>query len=108
MSTQPNQPPSSAPLPEGWERIAPTPSGGLLHWVNREQRITTYYDPRLPNPHTQGFKAIPLEGPPLPSGWEIVGRESDGEIAYLDHNMHTSTHIDPRGGDGSGNGGEGL
>jgi hypothetical protein len=32
-----------------------------------------------------------------------VGRDSDGEIAYLDHNTHTSTHIDPRG-TGSGEG----
>lgn len=92
-----DSPHTSPPLPEGWTR-GTTPSMNQQFWVHAATNIKTYYDPRQPNPHQHGFAPIPVEGESLPEGWEVVGREVDGrkDVAFLDHNTHTSTNIDPR------------
>ncbi|KAL2072020.1 hypothetical protein VTL71DRAFT_11363 [Oculimacula yallundae] len=74
-------------------------STNLVFWTHPDTKVKTFYDPRQPNQHRDGFAAIPLEGAPLPEGWEVVGREVDGrkDVVYLDHNTHTSTNVDPRG-----------
>ena len=89
--------PRLGPLPDGWE--AGRTSSGQTFWTNAERRIKTYYDPRKANPHPDGFAPIPVEGDPLPEGWEVVGKEVDGRrvVSYLDHNTHRSTTEDPRG-----------
>lgn len=91
--------PRLGPLPNGWE--AGRTSSGQAFWTNAERMVKTYYDPRKLNPHRDGFKPIPVEGDPLPEGWEVIGKEVDGGtfVSYLDHNSHTSTTKDPRGSD---------
>ncbi|KUJ15905.1 uncharacterized protein LY89DRAFT_685798 [Mollisia scopiformis] len=87
---------SLGPLPDGWEQGRY--STGKTFWTNSTSRIKTYYDPRKPNPHPDGFEATPVEGAPLPDGWEIISRTVDGRKheVFLDHNTHTSTSVDPR------------
>lgn len=87
---------SPGPLPDSWE--SGTDPSGKAFWANSSTEIKTYYDPRKPNPHPDGFAAIPLEGSPLPEGWEVLGRTVSGrnDVVYLDHNAHTSTAVDPR------------
>jgi len=83
-------------LYDGWEEG--TNSSRQIFWTNSATGIKTYYDPRKPNPHRDGFAAMPLEGAPLPEGWEVISRDVDGknDLIFLDHNTHTSTPIDPR------------
>lgn len=83
-------------LLEGWEKG--TTSSGQIFWSNSTIGIKTYYDPIKPSPHSDGFAAIPLEGSPLPEGWEILGRTQNGrnEVIFLDHNTRTSSAVDPR------------
>ncbi|PVH77507.1 hypothetical protein DL98DRAFT_534784 [Cadophora sp. DSE1049] len=105
------QPPTPStdprPLPLGWTR-GTTITTNQQFWVHAATNIKTYYAPRNPSPHRDGFAAIPVEGEPLPEGWEVVGREvkldGDGnregavrrDVVYLDHNTHSSTGADPR------------
>lgn len=101
------QPPNASgdtrPLPEGWTR-GTTLTTNQQFWVHAATNIKTYYDPRDPIPHRDGFAPVPVEGDPLPDGWEIVGREVDvvgglrKDVVYLDHNTHSSTNVDPRSG----------
>ena len=65
--------------------------------------IITYYDPRQGNPHPDGFATVPVDGAPLPNGWEAV-RRGDGPLFFLDHHAHTSTTDDPRTRGGTGDG----
>lgn len=88
---------ASTSLPEGWEKA--TEPSGKTFWTNPSQNIKSFYDPSKPNPHPGDMAAIPLEGDPLPDGWEVLGRTEDNgtkHVVYLDHNKHTSTVIDPR------------
>ncbi|KAH7370134.1 hypothetical protein BKA65DRAFT_487729 [Rhexocercosporidium sp. MPI-PUGE-AT-0058] len=89
---------SNGTLPDGWVRG--NTSTNQQFWFHAATNIKTYYDPRQPNPHCGGFAPIPVEGAPLPDGWEVVGREVDGrkDVVYLDHNTHTSSNINPRSG----------
>lgn len=80
------------PLPEGWTRVHV--ERGLSYWMNSTTHVITYYDPREGNPHRDGFATIPVDGAPLPNGWEAVSRE--GDIWFLNHHAHTSTKNDPR------------
>ena len=82
------------PLPQGWERI--TDESGSQCFRNDEMNLRTYYDPREPNPHRDGFASTPVDGAPLPSRWEAV-RQPGGPLVFLDHNTHSSTTQDPRG-----------
>jgi len=87
------RPNPSGPLPQGWERI--TDDSGSQCFRNNELNLRTYYDPREPNPHPDGFVPTPVNGPPLPSRWEAVGKPG-GQLVFLDHNTHSSTTLDPR------------
>ncbi|KAH7395497.1 hypothetical protein BKA64DRAFT_708892 [Cadophora sp. MPI-SDFR-AT-0126] len=92
------------PLPSGWTRGI-TPTTNQQFWLQTATNKKTYYDPRNPNQHRDGFAPIPVESKPLPDGWEVVGRrvklEGDGgvrkDVVFLDHNRHKSTGVDPRG-----------
>ncbi|MCJ1474109.1 hypothetical protein MMC13_002767 [Lambiella insularis] len=86
------RPDAHDPLPEGWERFD---DGGMQCFTNEELNLRTYYDPRDPNPHLDGFAPTAVEGPPLPSRWEAV-RKPGGPLVFLDHITHSSTTRDPR------------
>ena len=86
-------PPTHGPLPQGWEQI--TDESGMQCYMNNELNLRTYYDPRVRNPHRDGFASAPVEGIPLPSRWEAV-RRPGGPLVFLDHNTHSSTTDDPR------------
>lgn len=88
--------PRLGPLPAGWEEGRT--AGGQAFWTKREDGIKTYYDPRRPNPHPDGFGPLEGEGGGLPEGWEVVGKVVDGRVvrSFLDHNTHTATSRDPR------------
>ena len=90
--TAPRTDPSD-PLPRGWERI--TDEAGAACYRNDEMNLRTYYDPRKPNPHPDGFVPTTVHGPPLPSRWEAI-RHPGGSLVFLDHNTHSSTSHDPR------------
>lgn len=81
------------PLPQGWEQI--TDDSGRQCFSNVEMNMRTYYDPREPNPHPDGFIPVSVDGPPLPSHWEAVSRPGES-LVFLDHNTHSSTMNDPR------------
>jgi hypothetical protein len=85
------------PLPEGWTRVNVEPTL-LSYWVNSATRIITYYDPRNGNPHPDGFATIPVDGTPLPNGWEAVSKSTERteDVWFLNHHTHTSTKNDPR------------
>ena len=88
-------PPTSprGPLPQGWEQVAD--QSGIRCFKNNEINLRTYYDPREPNRHPDGFVPTTVDGPPLPSRWEAV-RQPGGPLVFLDHNTHSSTIDDPR------------
>jgi hypothetical protein len=80
-------------LPQGWEQV--TDESGMQCFRNGELNLRTYYDPREPNRHSNGFTPTPVDGPPLPTRWEAV-RQPGGPLVFLDHNTHSSTTNDPR------------
>ena len=67
---------SLGPLPGGWEQI--TDQSETRCFRNHDTHSTTYYDPRQPNRHRDGFAPRSIDGAPLPSGWKpgvnLVGR----------------------------------
>ncbi|ORX82300.1 HECT-domain-containing protein [Anaeromyces robustus] len=80
---------NNVPLPPHWEqRITPE---GRIYFVDHENKITTWLDPRL-NPNRNQNDALLT---PLPSGWEMR-RNNKGRIYYVDHNTKTTTWDDPR------------
>lgn len=93
QTTPTSNSPASHPLPSGWQQT--TDESGARCFRNHDINITTYYDPRLPNPHPDNFAPTPVGGTPLPSGWEAV-RQPGGPVFYLNHNTHSATRDDPR------------
>ena len=92
----PPSPTDLGPLSDGWHESRD--ASGRCFWTNSAAGVKTYYDPRKPNPHPDGFAAIAIQGAPLPEGWEIIGRKLNGrsDVVFLDHATHTSTNLDPR------------
>ncbi|MCJ1310169.1 hypothetical protein MMC25_003830 [Agyrium rufum] len=82
------------PLPQGW--IETTDAAGIRCYKNHDLDLRTYYDPRKPNPHGNGFVPTSVDGPPLPSNWEAV-QKPGSSLVFLDHNTRSSTRNDPRG-----------
>lgn len=76
------------PLPLGWEKRwwADPKGGGRVYYVNHNQRLTQWEDPRLEaSKHEE----------PLPEGWEIRYTEQ-GVRYFVDHNSRATTFQDPR------------
>ena len=77
------------PLPFGWEKRWWTDGkggGGRWYYVNHNQRLTQWEDPRLEaSKHEE----------PLPEGWEIRYTEQ-GVRYFVDHNSKATTFQDPR------------
>lgn len=94
MENNPVPKTDSRSLPQGWEQI--TDESGGRCFRNDAMNVTTYYDPREPNRHPNGFAPTPIDGDPLPSRWEAISQPG-GPLVFLDHNTHSSTSIDPRG-----------
>jgi hypothetical protein len=82
------------PLPHGWEQ-GTTPEG-RVYYLNHNTHITTWNDPRNPNPNPEN-ESVPasLHGPPLPAGWEAQ-HQPDGTVYFTDHNTKSTTFEDPR------------
>lgn len=62
------------PLPRGWEQCA-TPEG-RVYYVDHNTHITTWNDPRRTYLGNESVP-VPLDGPPLPSGWEAQRNADD-------------------------------
>nr|XP_055035340.1 E3 ubiquitin-protein ligase NEDD4-like isoform X4 [Misgurnus anguillicaudatus] len=87
--------PNHSFLPPGWEmRIAPN---GRPFFIDHNNRITTWEDPRLKYPVHMRTKASldPGDLGPLPPGWE-ERVHADGRTFYIDHNTKKTQWEDPR------------